>query len=81
MPEPGGLAVVGSLTRDLEVEPLIAEVGFRGRGGEGDGVGFVVGLHEVLVYGAGFPEGQGGVGVDDSGDAPVRADIRGERGL
>lgn len=38
------------------------------------GVGGVVGGEEVFDYGAGFEEGEGGVWVDDGGDAAVGVD-------
>lgn len=78
--EPGGLAVVGSLAGDLEVEPLVAEVLLR-EAGVADGLVLVVGLDQVLVDGTGFPEGEARVGVGDGGDAAVEADLGGVGGL
>lgn len=68
MREPGCLAEVRALAGDLVVQPLLGEV-FFGGGGEGQGVFFVVLLDEVFDDGAGFPEGDAGVGIFDCGDA------------
>jgi hypothetical protein len=54
----------------LEVQPGLREVLVRG-GGVGEGAGGVVGGEQVFDYGAGFPEGEGGVWVGDGGDAAV----------
>ena len=66
--EPGGLAEVRTLAGDLVVQPLLREV-VLWSGGEGEGVLFVVFGDEVFDYGAGFPEGDAGVGIFDGGDA------------
>lgn len=78
--EPGGLAVVGALAGDLEVEPLVQQVLFGGAG-VGEAVFFVVGLDEVLIDGARFPEGEFRVRVDDGGQAAVGVDFGGVWGL
>ena len=62
------------------MEPLVQEVLF-GEAGVGDGLFFVVGVNEVLVYSAGFPEGESRVRIDDGRDAAVRTDFGDERGL
>lgn len=75
--EPGGLPEVGALPGHLEVQPLVLEVVELGGGPVGERVLGVVRGDEVLDDGAGFPEGDGGVGVDEGGRAAVRVE-RGE---
>jgi hypothetical protein len=52
------------------MQPGLREVFVGGRG-VGEGLGGVVGGEQVFDYGAGFPEGEGGVWVGDGGDAAV----------
>ena len=52
------------------MQPRLREVFVGGRG-VGEGLRGVVGGEEVFDYGAGFPEGEGGVWVGDGGDAAV----------
>ena len=78
--EPDGLAEVGALAGHLVVEPLVLEVVEEGEGAVREGVGGVVGGDEVLDYGAGFPDGEGGVGVGEDGGAAVGVE-GGEGGL
>ena len=68
--EPGPLAEIRALARGLEVQPGLREE-LVGRGRVGEGLRGVVGGEEVFDYGAGFPEGEGGVWVGDGGDAAV----------
>ena len=72
--EPEQLPVVGSLARDLEVEPLLRVVELGRSGRETEAVLRVVALDEVLEDGAGLPEGDVRVGVVDGGDAAVGID-------
>lgn len=76
--EPEGLAVVGALAGDLEVEPLLA-VELAGGVGVAELVVLVVLLNEVLDDGARLPEGDASVGVLNGGEAAVGVD--GEVGL
>ena len=71
--EPRARAEVGALAGRLQVQPGLREE-FVGRRGVLQGRGGVVGREQVFDYGAGFPEGDGGVGVFDGGDAAVGVD-------
>lgn len=72
--EPGGLAVVGALTRRLEVEELPGLVRLGTAGREADFVACVVLFDEVLDDGPGLPQGNVGVWVVDGRQASVGVD-------
>ena len=61
---PGTLPEIGTLSRSLEIRPLLQEVLF-GRGGVGKSVLFVVGVDEIGDDGRGLPERDAGVWVFD----------------
>jgi len=65
--EPDALSEVGSLPGGLEVQPLRFEV-FVVAAGSVEFVVWVVLFDQVLDYGAGFPEGDVCVGIDDGGN-------------
>lgn len=56
--------------------PLVDSVGV----GDTDLVLLVIGLDKVLGNGAGLPDGQVGVGVDNGGQAAIGVDLE-ERGV
>ena len=70
--EPGRLAEVRALAGHLEMEPLLGVVFLpEGIPRVGDGVFAVILLHQVFEDGAGFEEGDVGIGVVDRRDAIV----------
>ena len=69
--EPRSLAVVRTLARDLECQPLVLVVLLWARA-VGDLVILVVGVDEVLDDGSRFPEADASVGVFDGGDTALR---------
>jgi hypothetical protein len=67
-------------TANLEEQPLLGEVRVCASRGKAQLVLCVVLLNEVLDDGAGFPQGEVGVGVVDGGHAAVGVDLE-ELGL
>lgn len=61
--------------RALEVQPLLREIRLLAAGREADFVVLVVLLHQVLDDGAGFPEREVCVGIDDGGHAAVGVEL------
>ena len=70
------LSEIRALARDLEVQPLLGEVGLFRALREADLVVLVVLLHEVLDDSARLEQRQVGVGVVDRGQAAVGVDGR-----
>lgn len=68
------LAEIGALSAHLEMQVLRAQVALVASC-VGEAVVAVIFLNEVLANSARLPDGQGGVGVFDGGDAAVRVDV------
>jgi len=59
----------------LEVQPLLCEICLLAARGEADFVVLVVLVNQVLDDGAGFPQREVGVGIDDGGHAAVGVEL------